>query len=224
MPQNFVNYNDAETLFGKVGQVIDNIEDEINGLSIIALKETSPATAAHAVGSFLTYNNDIYEVTKAIAVGDTLVSIAGDTQNIKTAVIPEGTTVYWEDGSEPVGQVQSDWNESDTDDPAYIKNKPVRQYMNPQSGVHAFKIGNVVTLSLVLPAKTLTGGWEVLQTLPEAYRPSVAIPFLALDNSANTWAENIPLPMQITTYGEVKILGYADHLNVQPFGTVTYIV
>jgi hypothetical protein len=39
----------------------------------MAQVETSPATAAHAVGSYIVWNNQLYEVTSAISVGETLV-------------------------------------------------------------------------------------------------------------------------------------------------------
>lgn len=35
--------------------------------------ETSPTTASHAVGTYLVWNNQLYEVTSAISVGETLV-------------------------------------------------------------------------------------------------------------------------------------------------------
>jgi hypothetical protein len=39
----------------------------------VATVETSPATASHAVGSYIIWNNQMYEVTSAISVGETLV-------------------------------------------------------------------------------------------------------------------------------------------------------
>lgn len=69
---------------------------------IVALKEESPATAAHTVGSHLTYNSYIYEVKQPIAIGDTLV--VGT--NIDLADIAEGTVIYSDEeesgGSTPV--------------------------------------------------------------------------------------------------------------------------
>jgi hypothetical protein len=38
----------------------------------VATIETSPATAAHAVGDYILWNGQLYEVTSAIAVGETL--------------------------------------------------------------------------------------------------------------------------------------------------------
>lgn len=38
----------------------------------VATIETSPATATHAVGDYIVYNGQLYEVTTAIAVGETL--------------------------------------------------------------------------------------------------------------------------------------------------------
>ena len=39
--------------------------------------ETSPATAAHAIDDILYYNNKFYDVTSAIAIGDTLTASSG---------------------------------------------------------------------------------------------------------------------------------------------------
>ena len=39
----------------------------------VATVETSPATASHAVGTYIIWNNQMYEVTSAISVGETLV-------------------------------------------------------------------------------------------------------------------------------------------------------
>lgn len=38
----------------------------------VAVIETSPATASHAVGSYIVWNGQLYEVTASIAVGETL--------------------------------------------------------------------------------------------------------------------------------------------------------
>ena len=48
---------------------------DYSSADIVALKEESPATAAHTVGSYLTYNSYIYEVKQPIAIGDTLHTI-----------------------------------------------------------------------------------------------------------------------------------------------------
>lgn len=45
------------------------VEDLAGSVAVI---ETSPTTATHAVGSYLVYNGQLYEVTAAIAVGETL--------------------------------------------------------------------------------------------------------------------------------------------------------
>lgn len=52
---------------------------------IIAPVESNPAAAAHAVGTQLIYDGDLYEVTKAIAVSDSLVAYPTSGYNIKAA-------------------------------------------------------------------------------------------------------------------------------------------
>ena len=46
-----------------------NLQDLVGSVATI---ETSPATAIHAVGDYIVYNGQLYEVTAAIAVGETL--------------------------------------------------------------------------------------------------------------------------------------------------------
>lgn len=45
-----------------------NLQDLVGSVATI---ETSPATAIHAVGDYIVYNGQLYEVTAAIAVGET---------------------------------------------------------------------------------------------------------------------------------------------------------
>lgn len=52
---------------------------------IIAPVESNPAAAAHAVGTQLIYDGALYEVTTAIAVGDSLVAYPTSGYNIKPA-------------------------------------------------------------------------------------------------------------------------------------------
>ena len=52
---------------------------------IIAPVESNPAAAAHAVGTQLINDGDLYEVTTAIAVGDSLVAYPTSGYNIKAA-------------------------------------------------------------------------------------------------------------------------------------------
>ena len=58
--------------------------------SIVAVRETSPATAAHAIGSYLYYNDITYKAKTAIAIGDTLT--VGT--NIEVPTLDEGTVIY----------------------------------------------------------------------------------------------------------------------------------
>lgn len=83
-----------------------------NAVEYIATTETSPAAAAHAVGKYLIYNGALYEVTAAIAVGDTLTAgtniaavpkgVAGEVTELKSAInsIFESTVpAIWEIGT-----------------------------------------------------------------------------------------------------------------------------
>lgn len=49
------------------------VKASAGGVGSLAMIEASPATANHAVGTYLVYNGILYSVTSAIAVGETLV-------------------------------------------------------------------------------------------------------------------------------------------------------
>ncbi|MBP5598113.1 MAG: hypothetical protein J6Y02_22280 [Pseudobutyrivibrio sp.] len=59
-------------------------------LDIVAVKETSPTTAAHAVGDYIRYDGITYKVKSEINIGDSLVL---DT-NIEANGLPDGTTIF----------------------------------------------------------------------------------------------------------------------------------
>ena len=52
--------------------LIDALAAGAAGIENFAPAESQTAAAAHAVGTYLTYNNTLYKVTTAIAIGDTL--------------------------------------------------------------------------------------------------------------------------------------------------------
>ena len=60
---------------------------------IVALKEESPATAAHSVGEYITYNHIVYEVIDDISIDDLLIVDS----NIEVATLAEGTVIYSDD-------------------------------------------------------------------------------------------------------------------------------
>ena len=74
---------EASTAVPQIKQMISNVE-------------SSPATAAHAAGSYLIYNNTLYRASAAIAVGDALTvgtniaavsgGLAGDVADLKSAL------------------------------------------------------------------------------------------------------------------------------------------
>lgn len=82
---------DISDLLAMLDQMAEAIEDAEeatananNAVEYVAPTETSPAAAAHAVGENLIYNGALYEVTAAIAVGDTL------TVGTNIAAVPAG--------------------------------------------------------------------------------------------------------------------------------------
>ena len=76
---------EASTAVPQIKQMISNVE-------------SSPATAAHAAGSYLIYNNTLYRASADIAVGDALTvgtniaavsgGLAGDVADLKSAIGP----------------------------------------------------------------------------------------------------------------------------------------
>lgn len=65
----FITDSDAVLDASDVSVGSGTVEDSIGSIAVI---ETSPATSAHAVGTYLVYNGQLYKVTSAIAVGETL--------------------------------------------------------------------------------------------------------------------------------------------------------
>ena len=85
-----------------VGTVLQTKSDQTRAM-IAPAEASATAAAAHASGSYFTYNNLLYRATAAIAVGDTItpgtnctaVSMGGDVTDLKSAFgeMPPGTTV-----------------------------------------------------------------------------------------------------------------------------------
>lgn len=65
-------------------------EDIKKGKGVIAVRETSPATAAHAVGDYIRFNGLTYKVKSAISIGDSLIL----NTNIEANGLPDGTTIF----------------------------------------------------------------------------------------------------------------------------------
>lgn len=65
----FIVDSDAVLDASDVGLGEGNVEDLAGSVAVI---ETSPATAIHSVGDFILWNGQLYTVTSAIAVGETL--------------------------------------------------------------------------------------------------------------------------------------------------------
>ena len=73
-------------------KIKEYIGDHSN-VDIVALKEESPATAAHSVGEYITYNHIVYEVIDDISIDDLLIVDS----NIEVATLAEGTVIYSDD-------------------------------------------------------------------------------------------------------------------------------
>lgn len=84
------------------GQAVDSnlATDTVqNAIGSIAVIETSPATSAHAVGTYLVYNGKLYKVTSAISANEQLVV---GTNIVATTVgdeISNGMKLLWENES-----------------------------------------------------------------------------------------------------------------------------
>jgi hypothetical protein len=62
------------TVASNVQTEIDEFEESTRKLAgSLAMVETSPATANHAVGDYLMLNNRLYKVTSAIATGEQII-------------------------------------------------------------------------------------------------------------------------------------------------------
>lgn len=66
----FITDSDAVLDASDVAVGSGTVEDSIGSIAVI---ETSPATSAHAVGTYLVYNGKLYKVTSAISANEQLV-------------------------------------------------------------------------------------------------------------------------------------------------------
>lgn len=66
----FITDSDAVLDASDVSVGSGTVEDSIGSIAVI---ETSPATSAHAVGTYLVYNGKLYKVTSAISANEQLV-------------------------------------------------------------------------------------------------------------------------------------------------------
>ena len=84
---NFVSNDNALEVLDKYAKGIKK------GIGVVAVRETSPAAAAHNVGDYIRYNGQTYKVKSAISIGDSLIL---DT-NIEAHGLSEGTTIFTPD-------------------------------------------------------------------------------------------------------------------------------
>lgn len=81
---NFVSNDDALEVLDKYAKGIKK------GIGVVAVRETSPAAAAHAVGDYIRYSGTVYKVKSAISIGDSLIL----NTNIEANDLPDDTTIY----------------------------------------------------------------------------------------------------------------------------------
>jgi hypothetical protein len=79
------------------------VEDSIGSIAVI---ETSPATSAHAVGTYLVYNGKLYKVTSAISANEQLVvgtnisaTTVGDELKTVSATYGNGNIIAYRTGN-----------------------------------------------------------------------------------------------------------------------------
>lgn len=122
-------------------------ETSINSLAgSLAMIETSPVTTNHAVGDLIVYNNQLYEVTVAIATGETL----------KVGTNISATTV----GDELTSlSTQYNWT-------SYLSSKE----QDSSASVRVAITHNIVVLSILTKSTTHSQD-EVIMNIPEGFRP-----------------------------------------------------
>lgn len=91
--------------------------------------------------------------------------------------------------------------------------------------VTAKRNGNVVELQVNFPGSYTSftaNAWNTAGVINSTFRPSSAIDFIIINNK-NSGASTIPLQLRVNPSGTVAVWVYSS-TNVQPIGTVTYLV
>lgn len=95
MSEKLINLQQGEAL---ANAVLTKVKNKSYAVSAdIAPVETSPATAAHAVDSYIMYDGELYKVTTAIAIGDTLSTSTNIEKTTVTDEIGDAATLNAED-------------------------------------------------------------------------------------------------------------------------------
>ena len=160
----------------------------------VAVIETSPTTATHAVGSYIVYNGQLYEVTVAIAVGETLTV---------------GTNI----SATTVGAELTSLNNDLT-----LKSKTYGTH-----GISVYRIGRIRVLKVTEPTgmSHAQNTWTDYATLDNKDIPLGTVDASIINNAAGQQSAT-PLQLRITTAGVVQVYNFTLS-TLQAFGTVIYI-
>ena len=114
-------------------------------------------------------------------------------------------------------------------DPTYVPYSMTNRELTERvefegDGVSAIKAGYMVTVRVAKTTTDFSVAWNVLDTLPSAFRPKKKIRFNCADDNTTSWINSLCLPMVIDINGEVKVWGFNSHLSMSPVGCITYIV
>ena len=95
MSEKLINIQQSETLLNAVLTKVKNKSYAVT--TDIAPTETSPAVAAHAENNYIMYGGELYKVTAAIAIGDTLSTSTNIEKTTVTDEIGDAATLNVED-------------------------------------------------------------------------------------------------------------------------------
>ena len=91
------------------------------------------------------------------------------------------------------------------------------------AGITAYKASNIVILHLQISTAIsggTTSGWVVIGTLPQELYPPRMVYGIVCDNNA-TGRSNLPLQVNISTTGEMKVYLYANE-SAKLYGEIVY--
>lgn len=167
------------------------VEDLAGSVAVI---ETSPTTATHAVGSYLVYNGQLYKVTSAISAGATLtpgtnisaVSVGGELTSLNNDLTNLTSSTL---------ATNSGWTTT--------QNRVIK------------RAGCVELYIECIFSNEYTSGWNTIATVPNGYRPIETFDTVSLDNSNGTACD-----IKVTAGGLLqvyKIASVSKNLRIHLF-------
>ena len=203
----FVSHSELESATAVIENTIEGVSatiiEQVSG-DVININET----INNVTGDIQNIEGDISNLTEVVN------NVTGDVQNITNIV--EGVTgdlsyvssaIDYVSGAIPEAQVQSDWTESNTSDPSYIKHKPDEVALQAGSNINIVKSGSTLTISAVASGDVSLADLAAVSG--------------NLESDIQTVSSAIPDISNLATEAEVQFVSGAVEANANDIQTVS---